>query len=294
MILPAPLIRDREEEGTTLAAWLDAGLAVAAELEVGQPLLATVALSDATLNEDAFRPAGFLDSLVDHVTAREGLAGVYIVIAQAGVGVHPFQLPEPVRRAYLHLSKAFRDGGVEMIVVNFADVFGFACAAVGATDVASGPSQSTRRLNLNAFRDEQFGIAVPQYYSHRVIGEFKTETDLNRLVGAKLLRRVADGTPYSEDLLEAFREGRTAADLPPWAESQNNLGAAQRHLVSRLATEGAKFRKLTLAKREILVRDWLEDAEAGVLYLRKRLNAPVIGTTAPAASWLEQLDAVLG
>jgi hypothetical protein len=63
--------------------------------------------------------------------------------------------------------------------------------------------------------------------------------------------------------------------------------------VSRLATEGAKFRKLTSAKRETLVRDWLEDAEAGVLYLKKRLNAPVIGKTAPAASWLEQLDAIL-
>ncbi len=33
---------------------------------------------------------------------------------------------------------------------------------------------------------------------------------------------------------------------------------------------------------------------AGMLYLKKRLNAPVIGTAAPAASWLEQLDAVLG
>lgn len=296
VILPAPLIREREEEGTTLAAWLDAGLSAAAELEIGQPLLATVAVSDATLNEDAFKTSGFLDSLVDHVTAREGLAGVYIVIAQAGVAVHPLQLPELVRRAYLHLSKAFREGGVEMIVVNFADVFGFACSVVGATDVASGPSQSTRRLNLNAFRDDQYGLAVPQYYSHRVIGEFKTETDLNRLLAKKLLRRVDDGTetPYSEDLLEALRQGRTAADLPPWAESQNNLGAAQRHFVSRLATEGAKFRKLTRTKRETLVRDWLEDAEAGVLYLKKRLSTPVIGTTAPAASWLEQLDAVLG
>jgi hypothetical protein len=106
---------------------------------------------------------------------------------------------------------------------------------------------------------------------------------------------VEDGTetPYSEDLLEALREGRTAADLPPWAESQNNLGAAQRHLVARLAVEGAKFRKLTLAKREALVRDWLEDAEAGVLYLKKRLNTPVIGTSAPAAAWLEQLDEAL-
>jgi hypothetical protein len=293
VILPAPLIREREEEGATLAAWLDAGLRVAAELEVAQPLLATVALSDATLNEDAFKPAGFLDSLVDHVTAREGLAGVYIVVAQAGVASHPFQLGELVRRAFLHLCKAFRDGGVQMIAVNFADVFGFVCTAVGATDVASGPSQSTRRLNLNAFRDDQYGVAVPQYYSHRVIGEFTTETDLNRLVEAKLLRRIADETPYSADLLEALREGRTAADLPPWAESQNNLGAAQRHLVSRLAAEGAQFRKLPPHKRETAVRDWLEDAEAGILYLKKRLATPVIGKAAPAASWLEHLDELL-
>lgn len=290
VILPAPLIREREEEGTALAAWLDAGLSAAAELEVGQPILATIAISDATLNEDAFSSSGFLDSLVDQVTAREGLAGVYIVVAQSGVATHSLQPSPQVRRAYLHLSKAFRAGGMQIIVLNFADVFGFVCAGVGATDIVSGHSQSTRRLNLNSFRDEQYGVAVPQFYSHRVIGEFASETDLDRLAAAKLLQRVADGTPYSEDLLETLRSGGTAAALPTWAESQNNVAAAQRHLVARLALEGAKLRKLTVAKREALVRDWLEDAEAGMLYLKKRLGTPVIGKTAPAAEWLEELD----
>ncbi len=293
IILPAPLIQEREDEGGTLANWLDLGLAVSAELEVGQPLLATVAVSEGTLIDDVFRRTGFLDALVDHVTARDGLAGVYIVIAQTGATVHPFQTSIQVLRAYLHLSKAFREGGMDSVFVNFADVFGFICAAAGATDIASGPSQSLRRLSINAFRDDGGGIAVPHFYSHRVIGEFASEADLNRIFAARLLRRVVDETPYSQDLMDAFNAGRSAADLPPWAESQNNLTAAKTHFVCRLALEGAKFRKLTQPKRETVVRDWLEDAEAGMLYLTKRLGASTIGRYAPAGTWRELLDGSL-
>jgi hypothetical protein len=290
IILPAPLIEEREDEGATVAEWLDEGVAVAEELAVAQPLLATVAISDATLNDDAFATAGFLDALVDQVTARDGLAGVYVVVAQTGGAIHPYQTNAKVNHAYLHLSKAFHTGGIETVLVNFADLFGFVCAAVGASDMATGASQSQRRLTLGAFRDEGHGVALPYFYSNRVIGEFSTEQDLGKLVAGRLLRRVADETHHSQELMEALANGGSAANLPAWAESQNNTTAAQKHFIARLALEGAKLKNAPLSKRMIIVRDWLEDADAGALYLKNRLGIGV-GRIAPAAGWLALLDA---
>ncbi len=290
VILPAPLITEREDEGGTLAQWLDTGLEAVSEMEVSQPVLATVAVSDITLNNETFSQGGFLNALVDQVSAREGVAGVYIVISQTEGTQHPFATQELALKAYLHLSRAFRIGGMSSVVVNFADVFGFVCTAVGATDIATGPSQAPRRLSLASFRDEVYGIALPHFYSHRVIGEFAPETDLNRLITARLIRRVLDSTPHSQDLLDAINNGQTAAALPQWAESRNNLTAAQKHFVCRLALEGAKFRKLSRQGREDLVRDWLEDAAAGSLYLQNRLGRSEIGRSAPAQTWLDLLD----
>lgn len=290
VILPAPLVEEREDEGATLGTWLDAGIDAADELEVGQPLLATVALSEATLNEEAFSAGGFLDAIVDHVTARQGVAGVYIVIAQAGPSQHPFNTRPLVLRSYLHLSMAFRAAGVQTVLVNFADTFGLVCAGVGATDFASGSSQTQRRLSLAAFRDEGGGIALPHFYSHRVIGEFTTEGDLGLIVRGGAFRRVLDETQASQDLLEALSSGGSAAAVPAWAESQNNLTAASRHFVARLALEGQRYRRHPQKRRENLVRDWLEEAEGSVLYLRQRLKVPVIGRVASAANWLDLLD----
>ena len=290
IILPAPLIEEREDEGGTLAQWIDAGLSVLSEMDVSEPAVATVAVSDVTLNNEAFGQSGFLDALVDQVSARDGLAGVYIVISQTVGTQHPFVKQELVLRAYLRLSKAFQGAGMSNVIVNFADVFGFVCAAAGATDIVTGPSQNLRRLSLAAFRDEGYGIALPYFYSHRMIGEFLTETDLNRLSSARLMRRVLDQTPHSQDLMDAIANRQTAADLPQWAESRNNILAAQKHFICRLALEGARFRKMSRQGRESIVRDWLEDAAAGSLYLRSRLRESDIGRIAPAQNWLEVLD----
>jgi hypothetical protein len=290
VIIPSPLLTEREDEGATLAAWLDAGLGVAGEMEVGQPLLATIAVHESTLNDPAFNPAGFLDALVDHVTAREGLGGAYVVVALAGAPAHPFQTNLKALRAYLHLSRALKEGGVDVVLLNFADVFGFVCTAVGATDVATGASQNGRRLSLTAFRDEGGGLALPHYYSHKVVGEFTPQTEMDKIVAAKMLRRVADPTTHSEDLLDALRAGRSAGTLAAWVESQNNLTAAQRHFVCRLALEGDRIRKLSPAKRDGAVRDWLEEAHSAVLFIKDRMNTPVIGRVAPTGAWLDLLE----
>lgn len=289
VILPAPMVEEREDEGATVGEWLDCGIASAEELGVDQPVLATVAISDATLNDDAFQDGGFLDALVDQVTAREGHSGVYIVIAQSGGQAHPFQSSRRVLRAYLHLSASFHRAGVADIVVNFADVFGLVCAAVGATGYATGASQRQRRLVFSAFKDEGFGVALPYYYSHRVAGEFATQQDLDKVIKHKLIRRIADETRYSEELLTAIASGRNAGDLLAWAEGRNNTTAAQLHFITRLAMEGASLRSKTLPKRYEVIRDWLENSAAGADYLRKRIGGPV-GRLAPTEVWLSLLE----
>lgn len=287
IILPVPLLEEREDAGGLLGEWIDAGLRAAETLEVGQPLLATVAVAESTLNPHAFEDGGFLEAIVDQVTARPDLAGVYVVVALGGAGNHPFSTPPLALRAYLELSKRFHEAGVGTIITNFADLFGFVATGAGATDVASGSSQAQRRLCLAGFRDEGGGIAVPHYYSHRVLGEFASESDLNRIVERGLLRRIADETDYSADLLEALANGQTAADVPEWAEGKSNLRAAKRHFVARLIAEGTRFKALSANKRANAVQDLLEDASAQMMFITRRLGGTTVGRYAPAERWLE-------
>src|SRR5579863_3782905 len=165
ILLPSPLITEREDEAQVPARWLDAATEAANELEVGQPLLASVALADTALNDAAFLPAGFLDTVVDQVSSRSGLDGVYIVIAQTEMR-HPFQTDARVNRAYLHLCRAFSYIDYDTIVTNFADVFGLVCLGMGATGLATGQSHALRRLALSGLEDESFGKALPHLYSH--------------------------------------------------------------------------------------------------------------------------------
>src|SRR5690606_36938109 len=118
VILPAPLISEREDEAATLGEWLDHGLAVGEEMEVGQPLLATIAVEESVLRNNAFEDGGFLDAVVDQVASREGIEGVYIVVLQT-LAEHPFTADSSVLRAYLHLCRRFRDVGYTTIIVNF-------------------------------------------------------------------------------------------------------------------------------------------------------------------------------
>jgi hypothetical protein len=294
VILPSPLITEREDEAQRQAEWLDTGLLACADLDVSQPILATVALYDGVINDAAFEAAGFLDTVVDQITAREGIDGVYIVVAQSKFE-HPFSTPTRTYRAYAHLAKAFAAAGYDSVITNFADAFGLVCTAFGATAMASGQSQSLRRLSVLDFRDAGGGLAIPYFYSHKIIAELATETDLDNIVAKRLLRRVEDVTTYSQTLMtELAKSGPpkgSARNLPPWAESQNNLTMAYRHLVCRLATEQAKLVKLGSQPRLDAVRDWLESSTANMLFVKDRLKPETLkGCVASSDVWLNVFD----
>lgn len=290
VILPAPLITEREDEVQLQANWLDEGLEAAEDLDITQPLLASIPVLDTVLNEAAFEEGGFLDSIADQVTARENIDGVYIVIAKSQSG-HPFETEIPVLRAYAWLAQVFGAHGYDTVLANFCDVFGLVCRGLGASSFATGPSQSLRQLSLPALNDQGFGISLPHLYAHRLIGELRTEKDLDKIVKARLVRRIRDLTPYSRPLIQTLSRGGSAADLPDWAESRNNTTAAHRHFITRMVAVEQQLRAQPSEERADAVRDWLEDAEANSLYIRRRLRPEkILGRIAPAATWLNLFE----
>jgi hypothetical protein len=290
ILLPCPLIARRENGAAVLAEWLEAGLEAAADLEIAQPLLVTIALSDAILDPTVFEAGGLLDAVADQVTAREGIDGAYIVVAQ-NAGEHPFETSNAVQRTYAQLTRVLSEH-YATVITNFCDVFGIVCVAAGASGFGSGGSYGNRRLSLAGFRDDGFGIALPHFYSHKAAGEFLSERQLDRITERRLLRRVRDTTEYSRSLMDELSRGGTAAGVPQWAESRNNYQEATRHFVSRLAVEGAEVDQGTAAERLDNVEEWLEEADANRVYLQNLLGAD-IGRFAPTTAWLEILRTVL-
>jgi len=293
IILPSPLLTEREGEGAVQAQWLDAGLSAAESCEVDEPILATVAIADIALNDAAFEAYGILDTVVDQITSREGIDGVYIVVVQSGKP-HPLRSPLSVHKAYAWLTRAFADAGYEHIITNFADVFGIACLGLGATGLATGQSHALRRMSLVGFDDDSFGRALPYLYSHRMVAELASETDLNLMRDAKLLRRVQDITPASERLFAVLRGGGSASSVLAWVESVNNIKAANTHFLTRVLQSDKELSQLPVSSRLSAIEDWLEDATATGLFVQERLGRPLSdlkGAVAPSSAWLGLLEA---
>ncbi len=285
IILPTPLMTEREAEGEVLGEWLDAGLEAADDQDAAVPILATIAVDESVLNEASFGVGGLLEALVDEVTARDGIDGVYIVVAQRRAVGHPFQAHAAVVRAYFHLSCLSSRSGMSEILCNFADVAGLAAAGAGATGFATGQSHALRALNLEGFRDDGFGRPYPRLYSNPACTEYLTESDLDQIVRLRLLRRVSDSTAESARLMEVLRRGGTAAQLPNWAEAQGNMKSAQKHFVQRMVREGKRMaRTQSLSDRRDLIMDWLEGARASTLFIANRVGSE-LGRSAPVDEW---------
>jgi hypothetical protein len=286
ILTPTPLISEREDEAESCALWIDASLNAAAELDVGQPVIATVAISEGVLNDASFNEGGFLDTVVDQVVSREGLGGVYIVVAQTQPR-HPLSAPLIVTRTYAHLTRAFANFGYEFVMVNFADVFGITCLGLGATGFATGRSHALRRLCLAAMLDDGGGLPLPHFYSHPAVAEFLPEREMEVVAQRNLLARVRDITPYSQDLLQALTAGRGASTVLAWAESKNNVAAAAKHFVARMIAEGEAHSELSVDDRLARVTAWLATANTTQATLATRLAGFLVSspTYAPVADW---------
>lgn len=292
IILPSPLLQEREQETTVLTAWLDKGIDAANEIDPAQPLLASIALDERILNDAIFEDAALLDTIVDQVTVRDAIDGVYIVIAQSEE-LHPFEMNRICRKAYLHLCKAFSETGIGLVLTNFSDLVGHTCSGVGAHGFATGVSLGSRRLCLAAYRDRDGGAgAIPRYYSHRACSEYWPETDLDRF-DQRMVRRIRDSTPFSDGLLEALVRGGSASGLPQWAESRGNVTTGHRHFIHRLAVEGRRVMRTSASDRPDTMREWLEDAAVISGYIHSRTDG-VRGDVVPVEAWLQDFEDYVG
>ncbi len=290
VLSPTPLITDREDDGEEFSIWLDAGIVAADQVDLAGPLLATIAVDEVCLSERVFEPAGFLDTIVDQVTSRQEFDGVYFVVAQTAAR-HPFASAENVLRTYAHLTKRFADHGYPFVMPNFCDMFGFVCAGLGASQILNGATQSLRRL---CFASPSMGRALPSLYSHRTVSEYRTETDLNRVRDSRSIRHMQDITPVSRPLFQRLKAGGSAADLPAWAESINNVDASRRHFIDRVRREWYEIADMDRDTRYEAIFNWLDDADAADLVVRERVGQALSGQSAPKQLWMRIMEETSG
>lgn len=293
IILPTPLIADPSGEGGILATWLDEAQRAIRDEEAEGTFLATVALDESAITENFFERHALLDAVVDQVTARSLINGVYIVVSQS-TPRHPLKAPICVYKAYIALSKAFADVGMQQIIVNFADIFGIACVGIGATAFGTGWSQTRRRLSPASMADRAWGRVYPHFYSHSVIREFLPKTQLDSIASSGALWIVEDVSPFSERLMETLGSGGSANDLISWEESNNNVSTSKAHFIYRLAEVGRELSALRGRESRLSqVHAWIENAWMRNDFLQQRLGVDSsYGEGANAKEWLGLIDSV--
>ncbi len=252
IVLPSPLTIDPGSDYSTEVHWLDLGLKRARALAPDLRALATVAVSDIctfSADPDSNR---LLETILDHVTAREP-QGVYIVIEQR---IDPGYYISSLHtlRTLLRLVGEMQGAGVERIVVSWVGLAGYLSLAAGAHGWASGWYRSERRLKLDDFRDDSGGRAAPAFYSHRLCGEVHTD-DLDRIRDADLLSLIEEDTPWANDLFRALRAGKKAKTVEQWTNH-----AARSHFNSVVIRETDSLLRLPLPSRVEYVKNWLRTA----------------------------------
>jgi hypothetical protein len=71
------------------------------------------------------------------------------------------------------------------------------CMGVGADGFATGYSTSKRKMSFSNFKSS-FGRSFPKFYSHNLIGDFLSETDLNKIRDNNLIQMIEDD-PLSDE-----------------------------------------------------------------------------------------------
>jgi len=241
-----------------------------ADLNCEASLLATVPVAETMLTETAFENGGYLESLVDQVTARDGVAGAYILVDRASAR-HPFQAGINVLRAYLRLCVAFSIAAPSAeVLVNGVGTWGLPCVALGASGICVGPSQPGRRIASSGLQEQGGRGGVPRLYSHQLIAELTTEEQLSAAIDAGLLDVLRDETAHSEPLFQRIDAGGTAKDVQSWAATQNNRSASSNHYLACVHREYLALRAMPSNRaRQNHISRWLATAELGCDKLRR-------------------------
>lgn len=258
VILPSPLTTEFGSDYSVELSWLDRGMAIASKLAPATPRLATIALSDTCLRGIEPWKNDILTIILDQVTARAP-DGAYLVIEQSNENGYYCAHPNTIG-SLLRLVYELKQTGVQRIVLGLTGIAGLLGLAVGADTWAAGWYRGERRVRLADF-DDQMGMAVPTYYSHKLAGEIHLENDLDRLNMRGLVTVLEDLTPASNGLLRALRAGRKVATVPEWQYRRSNVAAASEHFFTVAGRETEQLSSKTPKECLRYALDWLTGAE---------------------------------
>lgn len=278
VVLPAPLVDNMGVRLDEYVRWLDLGLTCAEER--GVDALMSLPLAERVL-------PGLLDDVLDVLTSRRNLRGLYVCVETTNGS--RYITDQPVTRALLEISYHVGYRHRAKVIVNFADILGLACLGVGASGFATGYTLKDRQLALSDFEEAGGGGgAYPRLLSLAACSRFRTGRDMEALRDRRLLPRLGgDRTDASAPLFDALTAGQGAADVPGWEENYNNDAGARAHLNQLLVGVAAQVMALgDLESRAGRVFEWLQDAEMLSDYLQRRFDEdPLDEMGACTRSW---------
>jgi hypothetical protein len=257
VVLPAPLVRDENDSLDQALAWIDAGIEAMKTSEL--PCLATLAISDTALRGLDPSQNGLLSAALNALTAREELAGVYLVLEQTSEPGYFCSHPDTIA-ALCWLVSEFRRAKVDRIFVAPCGPFGLALCGLGATDWTGGWYRSERKQRLADCEDNE-GRAHPTFYSHALAGDVHLKQDLDNLVAAKLIGVLEKPTSFSAILSSALLKNNRVQQVPSWRFLGGNVTAARAHFLEVAVTETSALNKLPEATRSSYVTTWLKKAK---------------------------------
>ncbi|MGH9737522.1 MAG: hypothetical protein ACRD4X_02935 [Candidatus Acidiferrales bacterium] len=254
VILAAPLTTMDDQTLEPETRWIDAGLQACKELNVTQPVLATIALSEALLHVPPLKNP--LAHSFSNITAtRTELSGAYIVLEQSDPNNYFWNQKDPLASLLTIIDDLHR-GAQKRAIVNYVGTFGLVAKAAGAEAWASGYYLTQRRFSLR----RTSGRARPRYHSFALAGDIGLKEDLAAIHRSGLAEELMTPTIADEALRNALKQGKTPDDVPEWRYAQSNCGAAQQHYLELVSEYGKKVTKMPEKGQRDWITQWLETA----------------------------------
>ena len=298
IILPMPLLEAPDFDFSLLTRWMDIGHSVFSELSGdlrnGQIPLITIPLSDQLLHASPPSANSVLQGIIDHLTARSEIRGVYLVIGR-GLDSHDRITSANVALSVFHMAHVLGIVRGLRVLVNFAEQLGLFALSAGAAAFGSGYETKAQRCCLMDFVERGGGGGFPRFYSLATLCDYLPERDMvQKFVPKRLLHILAsDEQPASAHLFSALRTGAPQQRVPPdWAEVVNNIQAAQTHYIQLITAATDELNGLATHPEKVQrALAWLQRAEQNATYLNTRFEGdPLSDTGAHVGAWRQAFE----
>ncbi|MBW2005415.1 MAG: hypothetical protein JRI72_12585, partial [Deltaproteobacteria bacterium] len=278
-ILPMPLIERPEESIDQFVRWIDLGSIefneLRGEIAETQTPLVTIPLSDRLLHASTPSANVILQGIIDHLTSRPEVLGVYLVVEKAPDSYERITSAN-VACSIFHMTHMLGIVRGLKVFVNFTEQLGLFALAAGASAFGSGYETKAQRCCLMDFVQRGGGGGLPHFYSLATLCDYLPKRDiLEKLVPKRLLYIFTeDENPASASLFSALRADPAQRRLPPnWAEEINNVQASQDHYIQIMTGATEKLIELSShSEKAQRALTWLQRAEQNATYLNSRFE----------------------